>query len=191
MARQPRRFVPRLEAFDDRTLPSVTVMPLTADGTLTILGDDASNVITISDTGKDPASVIVQADGQFYFIDGFVTRIQVFTAGGDDVVNYQLASELTSHRTVSVDLGLGNDSFTADLNGQTLAAGTDFVIQVLGGGGKDRLTLNAVGVNVGARTHLTVDFQGGRGHDGVTFNYVPASVGDMAVVTLNADQKIH
>jgi hypothetical protein len=196
MARQPRRFVPRLEAFDDRTLPSVTVMPLTADGTLTILGDDATNVISISDTGKDPGSLIVEADGQFHFIDGFVNRIQVFTFDGDDTVVYQLSSDLASHRTVQVDLGLGNDSFTANLSNpnplitQTLADGTDFLIQAFGGGGKDTLTLNAVGVNVGAGANLTVDFQGGRGRDGVTFNYAPASEGDLAVVTLNADQRI-
>jgi hypothetical protein len=196
MARQPRRFVPRLEAFDERILPSVDVRPLTADGTLTIVGDDADDVITISDTGKNPASIIVEADGQFYFIDGIVTRIQVFAGGGEDIVEYHLTSDLTSNRTVFVDLGLGNDQFSATLNdpnnlgNQTLAAGTDLVIQALGGGGKDALTLNAVGVNVGAGTHLTVDFQGGRGHDGVKFNYAPASVGDLAVVSLNADQRI-
>jgi hypothetical protein len=190
MGRQPRRFVPRLESFDERILPTVQVLPLTADGTLTILGDDAANVITISDTGKDPASLIVEADGQFYFVDGFVARIQVFTAGGDDVVEYQLSSDLTSHRTVSVDLGLGNDSFTATLDGQTLAAGTDLVIQAVGGGGKDTLTLNAIGVNLGAGTHLTVDFQGGRGHDGVTFNYSPGVVDGSAVVWLTADQRL-
>jgi hypothetical protein len=190
MGRQLRRFVPRLEAFDDRTLPSVTVLPLTADGTLTILGDDAANVITISDTGKDPASVIVEADGQFHFVDGLVTRVQVFTYGGDDTVVYQLSSDLTSHRTVQVDLGLGNDSFTANLDNQTLGAGTDFLVQVVGGGGKDTLTLNAAGVNVGAGAHLTADYQGGRGHDGVTFNYAPASVGDGAAAWLTADQRL-
>ncbi|HKB00563.1 MAG TPA: hypothetical protein VKD90_00020 [Gemmataceae bacterium] len=190
MAHQLRRFVPRLEAFDNRIVPTVQVLPLTADGTLTILGDDATNVISISDTGKDPASLIIEADGQFYFVDGFVTRIQVFTADGDDTVVYQLSSDLATSRTVSVDLGLGNDSFTASLDGQTVAAGADLVIQAVGGGGKDSLTLNASGVNVGAGAHLTVDFQGGRGHDGVAFNYTPNVVDPTAVVSLTADQRI-
>jgi hypothetical protein len=190
MAWQPRRYVPRLEAFDERVLPTVTVMPLTADGTLTILGDDADNVITISDTGKNPASLIVEGDGQLFFVDGFVSRIQVFTFRGDDTVEYQLSSDLASHRTVQVDLGLGNDSFTANLDGQNFAAGTDFLIQALGGGGKDRLTLNAVGVNLGAGAHFTVDFQGGHGKDGIVFNYSPALVDPTAVVSLTADQKI-
>jgi hypothetical protein len=190
MRPQLRRFVPRLEAFDERILPTVQVLPLTADGTLTILGDDADNVITISDTGKDPASLIVEADGQFYFVDGFVTRVQVFTNGGDDTVEYRLSSDLATNRTVAIDLGLGNDSFTANLDNQTLSTGTDFLIQAVGGGGKDTLTLNAVGVNLGAGTHLTVDFQGGRGHDGVTFNYSPNVVDPTAVVWLTADQRL-
>jgi len=190
MARQPRRFVPRLEVFDERTLPSVTVLPLTADGTLTILGDDADNVITISDTGKDPASLIVEGDGQLFFVDGPVTRIQVFTFGGDDTVDYWLSADLTSHRTVQVDLGQGNDSFAAHLDGQNLAAGADLVIQAIGDRGKDRLTLDAVGVNLGAGAHLTVDFQGEAGKDAVAFNYTPGLVDPTAVVSLTADQRL-
>jgi hypothetical protein len=190
MARQPRRFVPRLEAFDERVLPAVTVLPLTADGTLTILGDDADDVITVSDTGKNPASLIVEADGQFYFVDGFVTRVQVFTAGGDDTVVYRLSSDLASHRTVRVDLGAGDDSFSADVGGQNFAAGTDFLVQALGGRGKDRLTLKAGGVDLGARTHFTVDFQGGGGKDAIAFNYAPALIDPTALVSLTADQKV-
>jgi hypothetical protein len=195
MARQSRRFVPRLEAFDERIVPTVSEPILLPDGTLQIQGDDTDNVILISDTGKSPASVTVQGDGQIWFIDGVVTRIQVFTFGGNDTVTYSLSSDLASNRTVTVDLGSGNDSFTANLSdpqplNQTLGDGTDLVIQAIGGGGKDRLTLNAVDITVGNTTHLTVDFQGGRGHDGVTFNYSPLSVGTDAMVILNADQRI-
>jgi hypothetical protein len=190
MARQPRRFVPRLEAFDERALPSVTI-DLFPDGTLQIVGDEADNLVTISDTGKpDAGSVTVQADGQFYVADGPVTRIRVVTQGGDDKVDYWLSSDLTGHRTVQVDLGLGNDSFAAHLGGQNFAAGTDFLVQALGGGGKDRLTLDAQKVNLGARTHFTVDFQGGHGKDGIVFNYSPGVVDPTAVVSLTADQKI-
>jgi hypothetical protein len=189
MARQTRRFVPRLEALHDRALPSVTFTEF-PDGTLQILGDDTANVISISDTGKaGPGSVTVQADGQFYFSQGTVTRIVVFTYGGDDTVDYWLASDLTSNRTVQVDLGLGNDAFAAHLNGQNLAAGTDFVIQALGGGGKDTMTLDAQGLNAGAGASLLVDFEGGKGHDGVTFNYSPGVVDPTASITLTSDQR--
>jgi len=190
MARQTRRFVPRLEAFDERALPSVTITEF-PDGTLQILGDDTANVISIQDTGKPGAgSVVVQADGQFYVSQGNVCRIQVFTYGADDKVDYWLASDLTSNRTVSVDLGLGNDVFTAHLDGQNFAAGTDFLVQAAGGGGKDTLRLDAPAVNLGAGAHFTVDFEGGHGKDGVVFNYSPGLVDPSAVVTLVADQKI-
>jgi hypothetical protein len=190
MVRQPRRFVPRLEPFDERALPSVTI-DLFPDGTLQIVGDDANNVISISDSGKpDAGSVIVQADGGFYVADGPVTRIRVVTLGGDDTVDYQLSSDVTSNRTVQVELGLGNDAFTAHLDGQNFAAGTDFLVQALGEGGKDRLTLDARGVNLGAGTRFTVDFRGGHGKDSIAFNYSPGMVDPTAMVSLTADQKI-
>jgi hypothetical protein len=189
MSRQTRRFVPRLEAFGERALPSVTITEF-PDGTLQILGDDTTNVISIQDTGKPGAgSIVVQADGQFYVSQGNVTRIQVFSYGGDDTVDYWLQSDLTSNRTVQVDLGLGNDAFTAHLTDQNLTAGTDFLVQAVGGGGKDQLRLDAAGVNIGAGAFFTVDYQGGRGHDGVMFNYAPASVGLGATVSLTSDQK--
>jgi hypothetical protein len=188
MARQTRRFVPRLEAFDERALPSVTITEF-PDGTLQILGDDTANVIGIKDSGKLGAgSIVVQADGQFYVSQGNVTRIVVYGYGGDDTVDYWLQSDLTSNRTVQVDLGAGNDAFTAHLDGQNFAAGTDFLVQALGGGGKDTLRMDAVGVNIGA-AYFTVDFEGGHGKDGVLFNYSPASLDPAAVVNLTSDQR--
>ena len=190
MARQTRRFVPRLEALDARALPSVSITEF-PDGTLQIVGDDAANSIIISDAGNNLAgSVTVQADGQWYFSQGPITRISVYGNGGDDTVVYNLSSELSVNRTVSVDLGAGNDAFTANLDKQTFDPGTDFVIQALGGGGKDALTLNATGVNIGANAHFTVDFEGGHGKDGVTFNYAPASVDPTAAVLLTTDQRV-
>ncbi|HKB00598.1 MAG TPA: hypothetical protein VKD90_00200, partial [Gemmataceae bacterium] len=55
MARQSRRFVPRLDAFDDRIVPTVQVLPLTPDGTLTILGGwrAGSGSSTMERLGRD------------------------------------------------------------------------------------------------------------------------------------------
>lgn len=189
MARQIRRFVPRLEALCERALMSVSITEF-PDGTLQIVGDDTANVISISDTGKSlPGSVTVEADGQIYFSQGPITRISVFGNGGNDSVEYTLSSDLTVNRTVSVDLGAGNDSFTATLDGQNLGSGTDYVIQALGGGGKDTMRLDATGVNIADHAHLLVDFEGGKGKDGVMFNYAPASVDPTASVLLTSDQK--
>lgn len=191
MGRHPRRFIPRLEAFDPRVLPSVTVSYSPTDGLLSIQGDDSADAITITDTGKaDAGSVTVFDHGApVYISEGPVTRIQVFTFGGDDTVDYWLSSDLLTNRTVTTDLGDGNDAFTAHLNGQNVGAGSDFVIQAVGVAGKDKLTLDATGVNVGAGAHLTVDFQGGRGHDGVVLNYSPGVVDPTAVISLTAEQK--
>ncbi|HKB02135.1 MAG TPA: hypothetical protein VKD90_07945 [Gemmataceae bacterium] len=190
MAQQPRRFVPRLEALDERTLPSVTVFYSPTDGLLLVRGDRASDVITITDTGKsDFGSVTVFDHGTaVYFSEGPVTRIQVLTYGGNDTVDYWLTSDLASNRSVWVDLGRRNDAFTVHMDRQNLAAGYGLMVQAFGGGGKDRLILDAQQVNIGPACSLTVDFQGGKGRDTVAFNYHPASVDPTAVVNLTSDQ---
>jgi hypothetical protein len=189
MSRQTRRFVPRLEAFGERTLPSVTISEF-SDGTLQILGDAAANHITIQDTGKDEAgSVTVEADGQLYVSRGVVTRIKVLTYGGADTVDYWLVSDLTTNHTVSVDLGMRNDTFTAHLDGQNLAAGASLNIQAFGRGGADRLDLEARGVTIGAGSHLAVDLQGGHGKDAVVMNCNPAFCDPTGLITLATDEK--
>jgi hypothetical protein len=189
MSRQTRRFVPRLEAFDERALPSVTISEF-SDGTLQILGDALANHITIQDTGKaDAGSVTVEADGQLYVSHGVVTRIQVVTYGGADTVDYWLASDLTTTRTVWVDLGARNDTFTAHLGGQNLAAGSNLNVQAFGRGGADHLTLDAKDVTVGAGTHLAVDLEGGHGKDTVVMNCVPAFCDPTGLVTLTTDER--
>src|SRR5262249_27216829 len=95
---------------------------------------------------------------------------------------------LTTKRAVTTDLGAGNDSFTATLDGQTLSA--NLRIAALGRAGRDTLTLNAKNVTVGPATWLTVDLRGGMGSDAVKFNYSPNRVDATAVVSLTADQKI-
>jgi hypothetical protein len=190
MVRPIRRFVPRLEALDERTLPSVTVSYSPMDGSLLVQGGSRSDVISITDTGKaEPGSVIVFDHGTaVYFSEGPVSRIQVLTYGGNDTVDYWLSSDLTTDRTVWVDLGARNDAFTVHMDRQNLGAGGGLVVQAFGRGGKDRLTLDARQVNLGDHARLTVDFQGGRGRDTVAFNYQPASVDPTAEVTLTSDQ---
>ncbi|MBO0699808.1 MAG: hypothetical protein J2P46_15530, partial [Zavarzinella sp.] len=171
MAQQHRRFVPRLEAFDERALPSVTVSYSATDGVLTVRGDDSNDLITITDTGKDTAGSITVFDhgNPVFFSDQPVTRIEVFAGGGADTVDYWQSSDMTTNRTLAVDLGAGNDTFTAHLDGQNIADGSGLEIQALGRKGKDTLTLDANGVNLGAGAHLTVNFRGGPGKDAIAF----------------------
>src|SRR6476620_5170107 len=91
MAKPARRFVPRLEALDDRCLPSVTAVQ--SGDTLQILGDGKANVVTIQDnvvidsvTGE--MGVVVTGDGRTWTFGSSVARVQVFTYGGKDSVSY-------------------------------------------------------------------------------------------------------
>ncbi|HKB03067.1 MAG TPA: hypothetical protein VKD90_12655 [Gemmataceae bacterium] len=190
MARQNRRFVPRLHAFDERVLPSVSVSYSPSDGVLLIQGTAADDVIAITDTGKgDPGSVTVFDHGTAVFTsEGPVGQIMVVTGNGADTVDYRLTSDLATNRQITVDLGAGNDKFAAHLDGQTL--GANFLMQALGRRGSDRLTLDAQHVSVGAGTWLTVNFQGGAGSDAVKFNYLPDFVDPTGVVKFTADQRI-
>jgi hypothetical protein len=190
MARPIRRFRPRLEAFDERVLPSVTTNYSAANAVLVVKGDAANDVIAITDTGKGDAGAVTVFDHRVpvFTSPGLVTQIMVVTYGGADVVDYRLTGDLTTKRLVTADLGAGNDSFTATLDGQTLAA--TLGIHALGRAGKDTLTLNAQNVTVAAGAWVTVDLRGGMGSDTIKFNYTPNLVDPTAVVSLNADQKI-
>lgn len=189
MARQPGRFVPRLEAFDERVLPSVTVT-CSPTGILTVKGGAAADVISIRDTGNsDPGSVTVFDHGTQVFASTVpITQIVVMSGRGNDTVDYWLTSGLTSKRQVTADLGAGNDSYAAHLDGQSLAA--NLMMQAVGGAGKDHLELDAGHVTVGAKSWLTVDLRGGTGSDAVAFNYSPDFVDPTAVVKFTSDQKI-
>lgn len=197
MATKSRRFAPRLECLDDRSLPAVMVDLI--GSTLVITGDSGANSVTISDSGQlgsvDPETGVrsggltVVADGVEYWFGTQVSAIVVNTYEGDDSVLYALTGPLSATRLVSVDLGRGDDSFTADLTGQTISgAGTSLGISAYGGGGRDTLVLNAVGTTVAPEALLSVELYGQAGKDAITFNH---SWGDTlpSNVTLTKDQK--
>ena len=99
MARRSLRFIPRLESFDDRALPSVTFSE--AGGMLLIPGDDAANTITIQDDGTaNVGSIRVVGDGQEYVSRFLVTNILIVTNGGEDVVDYTSTGDMVTDRTV-------------------------------------------------------------------------------------------
>ena len=193
MSSNSRRFVPRLEALDDRSLPSVTYAVVGTDtgNTLIITGDAEANTIVISDAGTD-TGVIVNGDGNPYDAtveNAPISAIVVQTLGGDDTVLYELSGPLTVTRLVSVDLGRGADTFTVNLDGQTISgASTNLGITATGDGGGDTLILNAVGATVSPEAGLSVGFKGQAGKDTITFDYSFGFL-DLGNVTLTKDQK--
>jgi hypothetical protein len=189
MSAQSRRFVPRLEVLADRSLPSVTAAIVPGTTILQITGDEFDNAVTISDGGDQ--GVITVAGGELpqSFDAALVDSILVQTFDGDDTVTYNLTGPLSTTRLVTVDLGRGYDTFTANLDNQTISgAGTNLGISVEGGRGGDTMVLNAAGVTVAPGARLSVDFHGEAGKDFITFNHswglaIPANV------TLTKDQK--
>ena len=187
MSRHRNRFVPRLQAFDGRSLPSVTAVMLPGSSILMITGNADANSITIQDSGQF-GGVTVVGDGQTFVFEQTVRAIVVDTGDGNDTVSYNLLGTLAASRNIVLELGRGADTFTANLTGQTLAAGANLDISAYGRGGADTLALNARGVNTGAGSILNVYFEGGAGKDRITLDYTP---GDMAggQVFLKKDQR--
>jgi len=186
MSFQTRRFIPRLVALDDRSLPSAMIS-LTGS-TLSITGDAGADNIVIQDDGTASGITVITADGT-WTATGDVSAIVVNTGGGNDTVEYDLTGDLTTTRLVSVDLGKGADAFTVNLNQHTISgASTNLGITSSGDGGGDALTLNANGATVSPEAHMSVDFSGNAGKDAIAFNYDPGFL-DQGNVTLTKDQK--
>ena len=171
MISKSRRFVPRLEALDDRSLPSVSYF---LNGTtLVITGDAGANTITITDDGT-PAGLTVVGDGVPFPAVGdapvVISAVVVDSDAGVDTIVYDLVGPQSAGRLLSFDLGRGKDVFTANLNGQSITGNLGIVVN--GDGGGDSMVLNAHGVTLEG-AGLSVEFFGQGGKDSFAFNHDP------------------
>jgi hypothetical protein len=189
MSAKTRRFVPRLECFDERALPSVSYV--LSGATLFVHGDAAANQITISDDGTATGVSVTSTDGNNWAAGTAISSVFVDSQGGDDKVVYNLTGGLLSfNRLVDVDLGLGNDSYTANVGGTTLGDRVNLDLSGHGHGGKDSMILNAQGMSGGQDTVLNVAFSGDAGKDTIAFNYSVAVDGTaIGTVVFTKDQK--
>jgi hypothetical protein len=159
------RFVPRLEVMENRWCPSVSIQ---ANGPeLRIEGNDAANVVSITDNGQ--GQVTVTADGRTATFAG-ISQVRVETRGGTDTVDYTLTGSTTAERRVRIDLGAGADTATVRANGVRL--GADAEIEVNGNGGHDTITADFA-VEVDGRFRFRLD--GGYGNDTVAANVALAA----------------
>ena len=187
MATQSRRFVPRLEALNDRVVPAVS---FDLQGTfLFVTGDTGANTITITDSGT-ATGVGVVGDDVPYVATSPITHVFVDTLDGDDTVVYNLTGPLAVNRLVDAQLGLGVDSFTVNLTGQSLAALVNLDITAYGGdrGGRDTMVLNAQRVSTNEDSILNVFFEGAGGKDTIVLDYSPGAVA-LGRVILEKDQR--
>jgi hypothetical protein len=161
-----QRVVPRLEQLGERTLPTVTT--IATNGTLVITGDQRANTITITeDTAAGTVTVV--GDGVTTSWNG-ITSIKANAKGGADSVTFVQNGDLSTPLAVDVNLGNGNDTFVATLNGNVVAGGS-LILVAHGGNGDDQLSLNATNVNVASGGNLTVALFGDNGKDDVSLNY--------------------
>lgn len=165
------RFVPRVEALEDRLVPALTIRQV--GGLLRITGEDKLNdFIQINDAGTTaPGSVVVVANAQSYFSTSPITRIVVRTGGGNDTVTYQMVRQLAAGnvRNIRVDTGNGHDTVTMNLAG-LFASTSSMRIAAHLGAGADTFNLNAPSIIVQLNAFLSVDSFSGGGNDQTNLN---------------------
>jgi hypothetical protein len=156
------RFTPRVEALEDRCLPSCTAVQ--AGSVLTITANNQQNKVVVSDNGLSNAldTITATCDGAAHSFNG-VAQVVISVQGVKDTVSYTLPNglQMIAFRTVDVNLRGRNDTFSANVAGNLLPD-AHLVFNVRGGAGNDKINL-AVAGNLAAMSSLVFDAQGGKG----------------------------
>src|SRR5262245_50315950 len=130
------RFTPSVQSLEAREVPAVTATFLPTTGTLTVIGDNLDNTITIS---RDAAGKILVNNGAVAVLGGTATVantsiLQVFGQGGNDTITLNEANGALPKANLFG--GAGNDTLTGGSGADMLfgQAGND---TLLGKGGAD------------------------------------------------------
>jgi hypothetical protein len=186
---QKGRFVPRLEALEDRLTPAANFVVsgnsllIFAPTTRTSPGES----ITINDNGSTLPNNITAFSRASFAPNVVINDVQIFCGRGNDKVFYNLTGPLTGSRGVTVQLGNGNNKFVGTVR-RDLTAGSFLGINVFGGNGNDRINLNQIG-SLQASSNLQFNAQAGNGDNSVTYqttNLVNVGVGALLGVNINA-----
>jgi len=103
------RFIPRLEALENRWCPACTVS--VSGSTMWIIGDNGANTATVTHDGAgNVAATCDTATGS----GSGIKRIIVLTRGGNDTVNFTATGDLTARLDLILALGSGNDTANID-----------------------------------------------------------------------------
>jgi hypothetical protein len=189
--RPPRRpaasFVPRLESLEDRRLLAAPVCTInvTSAGVVFIRGSNRNDRIQIIDNGTTAVNnVVLVCDNQTVLPGVAVNRVSINTRNGNDSVTYLLTSGLVAgaSRTIQVDLGAGDDGFSARFNAGLLN-GSNLSLVVNGGDGNNRMNLFAGNlVSIGANAFLNAAFTGGPSTDVIQANYLGQVSGGLSLL---------
>src|SRR5262245_20451169 len=180
----PRGAVLRLLELERRWCPSCTV---TVDGnTLRIIGDATNNNVAIVDNGA--AGIVVTCDTVASPAATGIEHVRVDTRGGDDTVTYSRSTaggNFTGRLDFKAKLGSGNDSFTANLNGNDLVGTANVEFDIAGNAGNDTMTFNAgttaAGVDIASGARLKLGAAGDNGTDSITVAYAGKLDGKLTV----------
>lgn len=173
------RYRPRLEALEARHCPSCLVYQ---DGaTLYVVGDGDANVIALAEDDRAPDVVHATCDGRTLDFAG-VRKVVANTGEGDDFLSVLLGGPDTVPPNLQVDLGGGNDSFTATFKptesvspappGISVRGIPTWKCDVSGGPGDDSLAALIGNPDETPEPHLinanaALNFDGGLGGDAV------------------------
>jgi hypothetical protein len=178
--RRPPRFLPRLEVLETRCAPACHLSEKL--GVLSVVGDNARNVIQITDNGGTAAGSVTVTCGNTTLVStNTIHDIRVQGGGGNDRVTYNLTGDLAPrlYRGLHIDLGMGNDTFQANLAGGVEARGF-LDLNVDGGPGNDSLRLKTPTPGaVAAGAILRLDFVAGDDADHVAVGYQGQVVGKL------------
>lgn len=164
---------PCLEALEARRLLSaqVRIQEVNVKGVteLLVTGTNRADVINITDNGTGTAGnvTVTQPDGSSYTSTGAIGLIEVLGKGGNDQVTYTLSGNLVAPQNLMIDLGSGDDQFTANING-AIDNPNGLGLQVYGDGGNNQLTVNQTGPVV--EGNFAPMLKGGNGQNTLTYN---------------------
>jgi Ca2+-binding RTX toxin-like protein len=180
-----------VQSLESREVPACIVTQPTP-GTLSIVGDGASDLVVLRDDGAGGISGFATGAGAFSFTG--IRNIRIATGAGNDRVDYNLIRNLQPNqvRNLSVSLGSGNDWFSANLHNGFTAVGSDLLansqmsISAFGGDGADSMHINANrDVDVAAGASLKMTMFGDAGNDLMTVYYRGENDGSVTIPALD------
>jgi hypothetical protein len=132
------RFIPKLEALEERCCPS-TVSLNSQTHLLTLTGDSSNSTIVVRDDGRGDVQVYGLAGATAAHPRKYtgVTAIEMDSKTGNDHVDYALTAALTKSEKLTLNLGKGADQVKLDFTKGVSAASLGISINGAGGGGQN------------------------------------------------------
>jgi hypothetical protein len=157
MNHHPSRFRPCLEALEERSLLSVSVLePTVGSYLIDATQSEAHNTIYLFNNGNGHIGGYITGDAAgagFFNLAGDFLGIRG-GPGGTEVYYYQRGDQVAgSNLLLFASFAKGNNLFDANLQSATLRGQLTF--QVEGGGGIDNISINATNVTIAGGALLT------------------------------------